>query len=171
MARFTIVGAQGFIGGRLASHLAAHGHEVAMPARGALPAKDCGHVVYCAGVTADFRRRAFDTVAAHVTHLAEALSQSADVWIVSPFMENQFYPSVRVGMSELPTREWNASLENYLAGRGQVINEVRESFRSSNLDSLRFFCPLAKSFSYCKVPDAPLDRRTFAYGWKIIRVP
>jgi len=74
MARFTIVGAQGFIGGRLAAYLAARGHEVTTPARGALPTKDCGHIVYCAGVTADFRRRAFDTVEAHVAHLAEVLS-------------------------------------------------------------------------------------------------
>lgn len=107
----------------------------------------------------------------HSQDLADALSQSAEVWIVSPFMENQFYPSVRVGMSELPTREWNASLEKYLTGQGELVGEVRESFRSSDLDTLRLFCPLARSFSFCKVPNAPLDRRTFAYGWKIIRVP
>jgi hypothetical protein len=107
----------------------------------------------------------------HSQDLAEVLSRGAEVWIVSPFMENQFYPSVRMGMSELPAREWNASLEKYLAGRGLVVSEVRESFQSSNLDPLRFFCPLVRPFSYCKVPNAPLDRRTFAYGWKIIRVP
>jgi nucleoside-diphosphate-sugar epimerase len=74
MATFTVIGAQGFIGGRLAAYLAARGHDVSTPPRGALPTKDPGHVVYCAGVTADFRSRPFDTVAAHVGHLAEVLA-------------------------------------------------------------------------------------------------
>jgi nucleoside-diphosphate-sugar epimerase len=74
MARFTIIGARGFIGGHLAAYLAARGHDVAAPARGALPSKDAGHLVYCAGMTADFRTRPFDTVAAHVSHLADVLS-------------------------------------------------------------------------------------------------
>ena len=103
--------------------------------------------------------------------LSAAQSGGKEVWIVSPFMENQFYPSVRVGMSELPTRQWNEALDQYLAGRGETVEEIRQSFTSSNFDPLRVFCPLARSLSYCKVPDAPLDRRTFAYGWRIIRLP
>jgi nucleoside-diphosphate-sugar epimerase len=74
MARFTIIGARGFIGRHLSAYLAAHGHDVAAPARGVLPPKDAGHVVYCAGMTADFRTKAFETVAAHVSHLADVLS-------------------------------------------------------------------------------------------------
>ena len=74
MARFTIIGARGFIGGHLATYLAARGHDVVVPARGSLPPKDPGQVVYCAGMTADFRSRPFDTVAAHVSHLAELLA-------------------------------------------------------------------------------------------------
>jgi nucleoside-diphosphate-sugar epimerase len=74
MATFTVIGAQGFIGGRLAAYLSARGHDVATPPRCTLPAKEPGHIVYCAGVTADFRSRPFDTVAAHVGHLAEVLA-------------------------------------------------------------------------------------------------
>jgi nucleoside-diphosphate-sugar epimerase len=74
MARFTIIGGRGFIGGHLAAHMAASGHDVAAPARGALPSRDAGHVVYCAGLTADFRSKPFETVAAHVSHLADVLS-------------------------------------------------------------------------------------------------
>jgi len=107
----------------------------------------------------------------HSQDLAKTQTGSQEVWIVSPFMENQFYPSVRVGMSELPTRQWNKTLDQYLAGRGELVSLFRQSFPSSNLDPLRFFCPFARSLSYCKVPDAPLDRRVFAYGWKIYRLP
>ncbi len=73
MARFTVIGARGFIGGQMVAHLAGRGHAVAAPARGEMPSGDPGHVVYCAGVTADFRTRPFDTVDAHITHLAEML--------------------------------------------------------------------------------------------------
>lgn len=97
--------------------------------------------------------------------------QGREVWIVSPFMENQFYPSVRVGLYELPSRQWNATLVQYLAGRGEMVGLFQQSFTSSNLDPLRFFCPFTRSLSYCKVPDAPLDHRVFAYGWKIYRLP
>ena len=55
--KFTVLGASGFIGRNLASHLADAGHEVFAPTRndegrfrGFL-----GHVVYCIGLTADFR--------------------------------------------------------------------------------------------------------------------
>jgi hypothetical protein len=107
----------------------------------------------------------------HSQDVVETQVQSPEVWIVSPFMENLFYPSVRVGMTELPARQWNAALDQYLAGRGVTLDEIRQSFTSSNLDPLRFFCPLTRSLSFCKVPDAPLDRRVFAYGWRIIHLP
>jgi hypothetical protein len=107
----------------------------------------------------------------HQQDLANTQEHIRDLWIVSPFMENQFYPSVRVGMSELPSRQWNDSLDQYLAGRGDTLDEIRQSFTSSNFDPLRFFCPLTRSLSFCKVPDSPLDRRVFAYGWRVIRIP
>jgi hypothetical protein len=107
----------------------------------------------------------------HSQSLAEAQLRGGAVWIVSPYMENLFYPSVRVGMTELPTRQWNEALDQYMAGHGSLIRLIRQSFTSSNLDPLRFFCPLARSLSYCKVPDAPLDHRVFAYGWKIYSLP
>ncbi len=76
MARFTVIGARGFIGAQMIAHLAGRGHAVAAPGRGELPGAEPGHVIYCAGVTADFRTRPFDTVAAHVTHLAEVLHRT-----------------------------------------------------------------------------------------------
>ncbi len=76
MARFTVIGARGFIGGQMIAHLAGRGHAVAAPGRGEMPAPEPGHVIYCAGVTADFRTRPFDTVDAHVTHLAAVLRRA-----------------------------------------------------------------------------------------------
>lgn len=78
MTRFTVIGAGGFIGGRLAARLRAEGREVFAPARGdaALFSEDLGQVFYCAGLTGDFDVRPFDTVRAHVGLIAEVLEAS-----------------------------------------------------------------------------------------------
>ena len=72
---FTVLGATGFIGRHLAEHLRRQGHEVLTPGREGAdwPAGSLGHVIYCIGVTADFRGRPFATVDAHVGRLREIL--------------------------------------------------------------------------------------------------
>ena len=75
MARFTVFGAQGFIGSHLCEHLEQSGHEVARPGRGDPLAREPGHVVYCVGVTADFRTRPHDTVTAHISYLADIVGR------------------------------------------------------------------------------------------------
>lgn len=76
--QFTVIGASGFIGGGLVPHLRARGHAVAAPARdeAALFEQPLGHVVYCAGLTADFQARPFDTIEAHVGLLARLLQRA-----------------------------------------------------------------------------------------------
>lgn len=76
----TVLGATGFVGRHLIRHLAASGIACEAPRRddvgvsgAGLFGRDLGHVIYCIGVTADFRRRPFETVDAHVTLLAELL--------------------------------------------------------------------------------------------------
>ncbi|MDO8410599.1 MAG: NAD-dependent epimerase/dehydratase family protein [Phenylobacterium sp.] len=78
MSGWTIIGAGGFIGGRLAQALRDRGEAVYAPARGedGLFERNLGQVFYCAGLTGDFAVRPFDTVEAHVTLLAQVLSQA-----------------------------------------------------------------------------------------------
>lgn len=78
MNGYTIIGAGGFIGGRLAQTLGGRGDSVYAPARGddGLFERDLGCVFYCAGLTGDFDVRPFDTVEAHVTLLARVLSRA-----------------------------------------------------------------------------------------------
>ena len=75
---FTVLGASGYIGSRLVSHLRAQGHTVWAPSRGDTQVfmRPLGHVLYCVGLTADFRSRPFDTVDAHVGLLAEVLRRA-----------------------------------------------------------------------------------------------
>lgn len=71
----TVVGARGFVGGRLAERLAAEGADPWLPAKGDpdLLKRDLGVVYYCAGLTADYDRRPFDTVEAHASLVSEIL--------------------------------------------------------------------------------------------------
>lgn len=74
MSRFTVMGGGGFIGSRVANHLRELGHEVHMPDRSEdVPSGPLGRVIYCIGLTADFRRRPLDTVEAHVCKFARLL--------------------------------------------------------------------------------------------------
>jgi nucleoside-diphosphate-sugar epimerase len=74
----TVLGASGFIGSHLVARLRATGVPFWAPTRddllgGALWSRPLGSVLYCIGVTADFRHRPLATVDAHVTTLAEIL--------------------------------------------------------------------------------------------------
>ena len=70
----TVLGASGFIGSHVIKRLHALGSEYEAIGRDdALPAGSLGHVVYCIGLTADFRTRPFDTVEAHVCKLMDLL--------------------------------------------------------------------------------------------------
>lgn len=75
MTDYTVVGASGFVGSRLSAALRRRGAQVFEPVRGdpELLVRDLGHVFYCAGLTADFMVRPFDTVDAHVGLLSQIL--------------------------------------------------------------------------------------------------
>lgn len=76
--KYTVLGATGFIGRNLASALRCAGHEVFAPARDAstLFEQPLGHVLYCIGLTADFRSKPFETVRAHVSVLTDVLERA-----------------------------------------------------------------------------------------------
>jgi nucleoside-diphosphate-sugar epimerase len=73
--KFTILGAQGFIGRHLVNHLRIAGHEVVGADAGQLTISEkcLGNVVYAIGLTGDFRSRPYDTVEAHVSLLSRML--------------------------------------------------------------------------------------------------
>jgi nucleoside-diphosphate-sugar epimerase len=71
----TIVGATGFVGRRLEAALLARDWDVHTPAKGdySLLGREMGVVFYCAGYTADYDRRPFDTVEAHASLVSEMI--------------------------------------------------------------------------------------------------
>jgi nucleoside-diphosphate-sugar epimerase len=82
MTKATVLGARGFIGAVLETHLAGEGVDVLAPERAQLPdvvdgrAGPLGVVYYCIGLTADFRDRPLDTVEAHVGLVTRLLARA-----------------------------------------------------------------------------------------------
>jgi nucleoside-diphosphate-sugar epimerase len=74
---FTILGASGFVGSHLARAFEAERVSYWAPGRDEdLLARSLGHVLYCIGVTADFRARPYDTVRAHACQLLDILERA-----------------------------------------------------------------------------------------------
>lgn len=76
--KFTVLGASGFIGSSLVASLTRAGRECWAPARGAraVLSRPLGHVIYCVGVTSDYRRRPLDAMEAHVAALLPLLRRA-----------------------------------------------------------------------------------------------
>jgi nucleoside-diphosphate-sugar epimerase len=74
----TLFGASGFIGFHLAEHLERSGEEYQAVGRGdAVPRGPLGHIIYCIGVTGDFRERPYDAVDAHVCALLDLVRHAS----------------------------------------------------------------------------------------------
>ena len=74
MSEITVLGAEGFIGSRIITRLREQERSVSIVRRDEdVSNRNLGHVIYCIGVTADFRRRPIDTVEAHVCKLLQIL--------------------------------------------------------------------------------------------------
>jgi nucleoside-diphosphate-sugar epimerase len=75
---YTVIGARGFVGARLAAVLRGAGRAVYAPRRDdpELMRRPLGRVIYCAGMTADYAARPLDTVQAHVGLLAQVLREA-----------------------------------------------------------------------------------------------
>ncbi len=73
--KFTILGARGFIGSHLLEAISDSGTVCETPERDdrSIFKRNLGHVIYCIGLTSNFRERPFDTVRAHVSDLADIL--------------------------------------------------------------------------------------------------
>ena len=71
----TLIGGNGFVGRHLQARLQRDGWHCWVPQRDdpALCQRDLGHVFYCAGLTADYAQRPFDTVEAHASLLNRVL--------------------------------------------------------------------------------------------------
>lgn len=120
----TVLGASGFIGSRVVRRLEALDREHRAVRRDdPMPTASLGHVIYCIGLTADFRSRTFDTVEAHVCKLLEVLRHS-DFESLLYLSSTRLYgasdsTSESIAIRVSPVDIYNASK---LAGESLVLN-------------------------------------------------
>lgn len=70
----TVLGATGYIGSNLLKRLVSNNIEVFAPGKEEIiNNRNLGHIIYCIGMTADFRTKPFETVEAHVCVLNKIL--------------------------------------------------------------------------------------------------
>lgn len=79
MTGYTVIGGSGFVGSHVVEQLRSAGSDPWCPGRDepAMWQKDLGRVIYCAGLTGDFRARPFATVEAHVSLLVRLLERAS----------------------------------------------------------------------------------------------
>jgi len=69
----SVLGSSGFIGSELVKQLRVNNIPFNIPARGEEMNERLGNIIYCIGLTADFRYKPFETVEAHVSLLNKLL--------------------------------------------------------------------------------------------------
>lgn len=140
--KFTIVGGSGYIGTRLSAYLQQKGHYVYTPTRSQLLdlSKLGGQIIYCAGLTGDFRNRPFDTIEAHVSLFSSILKESK-------FESLLYLSSTRLYINSISTEEYSdininpkneGDLYNIskLAGESIAINSNRQNVKIARLSNV-----------------------------------
>jgi nucleoside-diphosphate-sugar epimerase len=93
MGLITVFGASGFIGSNLVAELRRRNVEhLALSRVDLIPQQNLGNVIYCIGVTADFRSKPFETVDAHVCKL-RAVLQGCEFESVTYLSSTRIYAS------------------------------------------------------------------------------
>lgn len=135
--KFTILGASGFIGAHLLAQLEASGYECFAPARddGAVFGRELGHVIYCIGLTADFRQRPFDTVRAHICFLAEVL-EKANFESLLYLSSTRVYVGAASGGEDAPLVAGDLYNLSKLAGESLCLASGRANVRVARLSNV-----------------------------------
>ena len=145
MSRFTILGAGGFIGAAIGDFLRRIGHEVHPIHRdGVAPLLDggrpAGHVIYCIGLTGDFRTRPLDTADAHVGLVGRILARvPLDSFLY--LSSTRIYARAEVAREEVPIAVlpgMPSDLYNVtkLAGEALCLSDPRPTIRAARLSNV-----------------------------------
>jgi nucleoside-diphosphate-sugar epimerase len=125
MAKFTVLGAGGFIGRHLVRHLRRSGHAVWAPDRGdpAVHEHDLGHVVYCIGLTTDFAANPMDTAEAHVCVLLPLLRRARFARLVY-LSSIRLYDGLASGVDETTALSFSPSLQRHVYDLSKALGEA-----------------------------------------------
>ncbi len=88
-------------------------------------------------------------------------------YIASPYLDNQYYRSVRLGVSEASSKKWDESMLSFVGESAKIIYETYGEFRLSIVD-IRFGCLFMDAPDYCDIPTVPFDNRVLTYGGQVL---
>ncbi len=143
--RVTVLGAGGFIGRHLTAYLRGLGHEVVAVDRVGLAGflageADAGHVIYCIGLTGDFRTRPLETAEAHAGLVARVLQRGGFASLLY-LSSTRLYARAEGGREDTPLPvQPAASGDLYnatkLAGEALCLSDPRPSIRVARLSNV-----------------------------------
>jgi hypothetical protein len=102
--------------------------------------------------------------------LASPAAEGAPRYLLVSTVENRPLLTVRMGVVEPSVREWNRSLEDFLAEAGTVVGEAEDELGLYNVNIVRLLCPFVSTRAFCEVEEPLIDRRGFSYGWVLYSI-
>ena len=96
--------------------------------------------------------------------------QNQYYYIASPYLDNQYYRSVRLGFGEALSKKWDKSMLSFVGESADIVYETYGEFGLSIVD-IRFGCLFIDEPAYCDIPTVPIDNRLLTYGWRVYRIP
>jgi len=139
---FTVLGASGFLGSALVTHLQKLGRQVHAVRReeGLALGRPLGHVIYAIGVTADFRSRPFDTMDAHVAQIT-CLLREGDFTSLTYLSSTRVYEGNAQtledsAISVMPTSPSALYNISKIAGESICLNAGRANVRVARLSNV-----------------------------------
>lgn len=112
--KYTIFGSKGFIGSNLVKSLEKKYTDIITPEKGIIPIGDLGHIIYCVGLTSDYRSKPIETINAHICFLAEILKKAK-------FSSITYLSSTRVYLGAAQSHE-DGKLEVYPGNQDDIYN-------------------------------------------------
>lgn len=106
----------------------------------------------------------------HEQDFAAEEYSGSEIFILAPVLENQFYPSVRMGIYEHTSREWMQNLQDTYGAALELVARPFGVFFSKRIDIMRLPCLWIETRSFCNVPNTPFDTRRLGYGWEIYQL-
>jgi hypothetical protein len=104
---------------------------------------------------------------------SEPLPESAgDIYLVTAKVQNQPLLTVRMGVIEESQDIWNKILQGFLQENPNwhSVFETTRSFRLSDVNYPRLFCPFIETRAFCATTAPFFDIRPFLYGWTIYKL-
>jgi hypothetical protein len=99
----------------------------------------------------------------------------SDAFIVTPIMQNQLYPSVRIAVQEGGAKIWKSELDAKVGDRATLVYQTVKKVPLFTVAVEKTVCPLLMRANvqdgvYCGVKKPAVDMGVFHYGWQVYRI-